>query len=57
MKKGKLEKQKRVIENMRERLNREILNEADKKKILKISQELDELIADYYRFIKEEEAL
>lgn len=57
MKSEKMDKQKNAIENMRERLHKEILNQTDEKQVLKISQELDKLIANYYKLIKVEEVL
>lgn len=61
MKEKWMDKQKEVIENMRERLHKEILNQKDgklgEKQIIKVSQELDELIAGYYRSIKPGEKL
>lgn len=61
MKEKWMDKQKEIIENIRERLHKEILNQKDgklgEKQIIKVSQKLDELIADYYRSIKPGEKL
>lgn len=51
-----VDKQRNDIEKMRDRLHEEIFNKNNgklgEKQVIKISQELDELITNYYRSIK-----